>query len=203
MRNAFLKQAIRGVCIFLVCPLIALARLGLFFNSEDAFVSCGQLLSLVPGKIGVYIRGGYYRLTLKQFCLDTHVDFGSYFSKSHVSVGKNVWIGGHTVIGEAEIGDDCVIGSKVSILSGRRQHNFSDPEKKILGEEGHYTCIKMGEHVFVGEKALVSADVGERCVIGAGAVVVSDIPAYSVVVGNPGKVIKSRRNMVGRGEDLD
>lgn len=37
------------------------------------------------------------------------------------------------------------------------------------------------------------ANIGQRSIIGAGSVVVKDIPEYSVAVGNPARVIKSRK----------
>ena len=130
--------------------------------------------------------------TLRRFSANAHIDFGSYFSKSGATVGERVWIGGNSVIGYATIGDDSVIGSRVSVISGRRQHNFADPRKKILDGRGEYSCIAIGEGVFVGEQSLVMANVGGKSIVGAGSVVVKDIPAFSVAVGNPAHVVKSR-----------
>jgi len=175
-----------------VLPLIAVAKAGVLFKREGAFVACGQLLSLVPGRIGVFFRRGFYMFTLRRFSANAHIDFGSYFSKSGAAVGDRVWIGGNSVVGYATIGDDSVIGSRVSVISGKRQHNFADPRRKILDGTGEYSCVTIGENVFVGEQSLVMADVGSKSIVGAGSVVVKAIPAFSVAVGNPARVIKSR-----------
>lgn len=184
----------RSGCIVAVMPLVALSQVGTSLGSDRGFVTCGQLLSLVPGLVGLYLRKAFYRLTLGRFSFDVHVDFGSYFSKRGSTVGKRVWIGGHTVIGYADIGQDSVIGSKVSVLSGRHQHNFSNPEKPILGGQEDFRRVRIGREVFIGEQCLVMADVGDKSIVGGGSVVVQDVPPNSVVVGNPAKIVKSRSN---------
>ena len=51
--------------------------------------------------------------------------------------------------------------------------------------------IEIGENVWIGARAtlLGGARVGEGSVVGAGSVVASDIPAFSIVAGNPGRVV--------------
>jgi acetyltransferase-like isoleucine patch superfamily enzyme len=182
------------ICFALATPLIVISKLGiLFFRSENLFLACGQLISLAPGKTGMYLRSAFYRFTLSEFNLRTHINFGTIFSKSKAKLGKALYIGSHAVIGYANIGDGVVISNKVSILSGQHQHNFDDPEKGIFDVEGVYSCVNIGNDAFIGEQSVIMANVGEKSIIGAGSVVVKDIPAYSVAVGNPAKVIKNRR----------
>ena len=52
--------------------------------------------------------------------------------------------------------------------------------------------VTIGRESHIGANSVVVAGVtiGERCQIGAGSVVTKDIPAYSVAVGNPARVIK-------------
>jgi virginiamycin A acetyltransferase len=182
------------ISLCMVGPLIIISKIGLtLFRSENLFVACGQMVGLFPGKIGIYLRSAFYRFSLADFGSRTHINFGTFFSKSKARVGKGCYVGSYAVIGLVDIGDNVVIGNKVSILSGRRQHNFDDPEKGILEKEGLYLRVTIGEDVFIGEQSVVMANIGEKSIIGAGSVVVKDIPAYSVAVGNPAKVIKSRR----------
>ncbi len=184
----------RLISFILAMPLIVVSKLGiLFFGSESLFLACGQLISLVPGKNGMYLRSAFYKFTLSEFDLKTHINFGTVFSKSKVKLGKIPYIGSYAVIGYANIGDGVVISNKVSILSGQHQHNFDDPEKGILDKEGVYSCVDIGNDVFIGEQSVIMANVGEKSIIGAGSIVVQDIPAYSVAVGNPAKVMKNRR----------
>ena len=184
----------RAISIVLAMPLIILSKAGiLFFRSESIFLACGQLISLIPGKIGIYIRAAFYRFTLEYFHLANHVMFGTLISKMKTRIGKGCVIGAYATIGLAEIGDGVGIGTKASILSGRHQHNFDDPEKGIFEREGTYSPICIGNDVLVGEQSIVMANIGEKSILGAGSVVVKDIPDFTVAVGNPAKPVKNRR----------
>lgn len=57
-------------------------------------------------------------------------------------------------------------------------------------EAGH--PINVGNNVWIGGRAIILCNVtiGDGCVIGAGSVVTSSIPPYSVAVGNPARVIR-------------
>ena len=54
--------------------------------------------------------------------------------------------------------------------------------------------VTIGNDVWLGRRVIImpGVNIGDGCVIGAGAVVTKDIPAYSVAAGVPAKVIKSR-----------
>ncbi len=66
------------------------------------------------------------------------------------------------------------------------------PKQLHADEDGVGTVI-IGNNVFVGVNAVILRNVriGDKSVIGAGAVVTADIPANSLVVGNPAKVVRS------------
>jgi acetyltransferase-like isoleucine patch superfamily enzyme len=55
-----------------------------------------------------------------------------------------------------------------------------------------FTRIRIGRNAWIGNSAVVMADVGDNGVIGAGSVVVKPIPADSVAVGNPAMVNKTQ-----------
>jgi acetyltransferase-like isoleucine patch superfamily enzyme len=57
---------------------------------------------------------------------------------------------------------------------------------------GEFNKISIGENSWVGNGAIIMANVGRDCIIGAGTVVTNDIPAGSIVAGNPGKVVRNR-----------
>ena len=62
-------------------------------------------------------------------------------------------------------------------------------ERKIVSKGP----ISIGDKVWIGDKATILSGVtiGEGAVIAANAVVTKDVPAYSVVVGNPAKIVKT------------
>jgi acetyltransferase-like isoleucine patch superfamily enzyme len=77
-------------------------------------------------------------------------------------------------------------------LSGKNQHRFDDPDTPLRLQGGEFTKISLGENTWVGNGAIIMANVGRDCIIGAGTVVTNDIPPGSIVAGNPGKVVRSR-----------
>lgn len=162
-------------------------------GSSIVFDLFAQMFALVPGFIGTYGRACFYKQTLRKSSLDLDIGFGSFISKINTTIGRRVLITGYSTIGYADIGDDAVIANRVSILSGRYQHNFEDPEERILTNTDTFSKLKIGNNSFIGDQSVVMANIGQRSIIGAGSVVVKDIPEYSVAVGNPARVIKSRK----------
>ncbi len=113
----------------------------------------------------------------------------------YIHVGKQVYIGtGTTLFGHKglEIGDHCLLAQNITLTP--YSHIFSDPNATIYGQGGHSKKVTIGRDCYVGMGCciLYSGDIGEGSVIGSGSVVVKPIPAYSVAVGNPAKVIRRR-----------
>ncbi len=192
MRKAIKKLVF--ICFYLlVLPAGLLAIIcKKAFNTPLMFHFFAEGFSLVPAFIGHYVRGCYYYQTLKQCPSDLEIMFGSHFTKMEAIVGRNVVIAGHTTIGLVNLGDNCAIGSRISILSGRRQHGFGEVKENLLAGEDTFDRINIGRSTFLGEGSIIMANIGEFTIIGAGSVVVKDIPDYVVAVGNPAKVIKER-----------
>lgn len=94
-------------------------------------------------------------------------------------------------VGDIEIGKNVIISVNAILLA----HDYSSRVKNMLvNEEYKYIqFLKIGDNVFVGAGAIIlpQTRIGNYCIIGAGAVVKGTIPDYSVVVGNPCKIIKS------------
>lgn len=78
------------------------------------------------------------------------------------------------------------------VVSGRNQHRFDDLDTPIQEQGGYFKKVVIGEDTWVGNGALIMADIGKKCVVGGGAVVVHEVDDYSVVAGNPARLIKKR-----------
>ena len=99
-----------------------------------------------------------------------------------------------TCINKVAIGDNCLTGKWVTISDNN--HGTTDfetlhenPTKRKLHTKGP---VIIGNNVWIGDKATIlgGVTIGDSAVIAANAVVTKDVPAYSVVGGNPAKVIK-------------
>ena len=187
-----LKKVIFASAFLLVSPLIVVAWIEKRISSgELIFVGLGQFLALFPGMIGIYVRAAYYFALLDRCSWEIHVGFGSYFSHRAARLGANVAMGGYCIVGTASIGDGVMMASRVSIPSGKRQH--VDATGKLCSTTT-LERVSVGRNSWIGEGAIILADVGSGCIVSAGTVVTTPTPDGYLVAGNPGKLIKELRN---------
>lgn len=118
---------------------------------------------------------------------------------SKISLGKNVVIRPCTMLfadprkginGQIVIEDNVLIGSGVHIYVSN--HEYRDPNIDIYFQghsESKSVLIKKGAWIGANCTILPGVIIGENAVVGAGSVVVKDIPAYKVFVGNPAREI--------------
>lgn len=192
---SFLKTSLNAVSLCIVAPLGLSELLARSVLQRDVWLqSHGQLLSLLPGKVGSYVRNAYYWMTLEQCPLDCRFEFGSLFTKSGAVVGHRVYVGAHSRIGLVTIGDDTMLGDHVHLLSGRHQHSL-DPGRPSQDQPQTFTRIRIGHHCWIGTNTVTMADIGNNCVIGAASVVTRPIPDNVVAVGNPARILRLRPNI--------
>ena len=109
----------------------------------------------------------------------------------------DVFIGNHTgiglsnvIIGPVKIGDYVMLAQNI-VISGLN-HGYDDVTTPPRLQKVVTKQITIEDNVWIGANCIVTAGVtiGKQAVIGAGSVVTKDIPAFSVAVGNPARVIK-------------
>jgi len=161
-------------------------------KSDRVFWGISQFLSLVPGLSGSYVRKSFYRMAMTRCDEDCAILFGAIFSQADTEIRKGVYIGPQCNIGMCRIDDFCTLGSGVHILSGKNQHIFEDLETPIREQGGVFEKIVIGEDTWIGNGAIIMANIGKKCIIGAGSVVTRDIDDYCIAVGNPAKVVRKR-----------
>ncbi|MCG8642539.1 MAG: acyltransferase [Desulfobacterales bacterium] len=108
-----------------------------------------------------------------------------------ITIGDHVLISPGVRISAADsvrIGDSCMLASHVYITDSD-WHGIYD---RSMTPKASYEVI-LEENVWIGDSAIVckGVTIGENSVIGAGSVVVSDIPSNVIAAGNPAKVIKA------------
>ena len=127
-----------------------------------------------------------YFLPLKKFAGITY--------HPKITIGDNCWIGirnSFACIKSIEIGNDVLFAGYVHITD--HSHGYEDIEKPITGQP----LISKGGIVIedqcwlgFGCEILSGVHIGRHSIVAARAVVTKDVPAYSIVAGNPAKIIK-------------
>jgi maltose O-acetyltransferase len=118
-----------------------------------------------------------------------YVDYGTY-----LSVGARTFVNYNLTaldVAPIVIGEDCQIGPNVQLLTP--VHPVAPQPRKDRIEAAR--PITIGDNVWLGGGAIVcpGVSIGDNSVIGAGAVVTRDIPADSLAVGSPARVVRTLR----------
>ena len=132
------------------------------------------------------------------FCgADVNVESGADFGK-----GRGISIGSRSGIGiRARIDEPVVIGNDVmmapDVLIFTRNHRFSRLDIPMI-EQGttEPKLVTIGNDVWIGERVMLlpGVTIGDGAIIGAGAVVRTNIPPLAIAVGNPAVVIDYRKD---------
>jgi len=90
-------------------------------------------------------------------------------------------------LGKITLGEGCTIAQEAYLCTGT--HDFASSALPL-----QTAPITIGKDAFIGARALIlpGVQIGERAIVGAGAVVTKDVPASAIVAGNPTKVIGTR-----------
>lgn len=94
-----------------------------------------------------------------------------------VKCGVQLWDG-------VTLEDDVFVGSNVAFTNDPFPRSRQHPEKY------HRTTVRRGASIGANATILPGLTLGERCFVGAGAVVTTDVPDRAVVVGNPAKIVR-------------
>lgn len=111
-----------------------------------------------------------------------------------IIIGNNVGISGATIYARNAIiiGDNTLIGGNTKIIDNDFHPINPDVRRKTPHEYMKVKPIEIGENVFIGCNSLIlkGARIGNNSVVGAGSVVIGDIPENCIAAGNPAKVIR-------------
>jgi acetyltransferase-like isoleucine patch superfamily enzyme len=192
--RAFVKSLANLVAFLVVVPAYLLYLLScLVLGPAQAFPGWSQAFSLVPGLLGVYLRRAFYRLVLTKCSRDCFLGFGTVFSHPTAQIGQRVYVGVYCCLGDITLENDVLLGSHISIMNGGEQHGTERLDIPIREQPGIWPRITIGTDSWIGDRAVVFANVGKQSVIGAGSVVAKTIPDYAIAVGVPARVVRYRQ----------
>lgn len=132
---------------------------------------------------------------------------------AQVEIGDRVYIGKSSIICKESVilGNDILVAWGVtfydhdshSLDSKERDFDVAQTYKDYIHEKGNYLKnkkwssvnskpIKIGNHAWIGAEAMIlkGIEIGEGAIVGARSVVTKDVPPYTVVAGNPAKIVK-------------
>ncbi|KJZ79637.1 hypothetical protein HIM_01106 [Hirsutella minnesotensis 3608] len=105
----------------------------------------------------------------------------------HVNIGRNCTVND---VCEVKIGDNCVLGPNVSIFTAVLP---IDPKKRQGGQgPQHGRAVTIEQDCWIGGGAIIlpGRTIGKGSTVGAGSIVTKDVPPFTVVAGNPARVLR-------------
>lgn len=149
--------------------------------------------TLVNVKVGAGVR--IFNFVNAYGCsIDDNSKVGAFVEiQKGASIGKNCKISSHTFICEGvHIEDNCFVGHGVMFTNDLfpRATNPDGSQQTDADWKLVETFVKKGASIGSNATILCGITIGENALIGAGAMVTRDVPANTIVAGNPAKIIK-------------
>lgn len=156
--------------------------------SSFAFLHCK---SNRPVAVKVGRDTGIYHGSFFELGPDGEVEIGDYCSVvgAIISVNSRVEIGDY-----AFVAHEVVIADSPHAVPPQPESASCSPVFGQWNSRVNKSCIRIGENAWVGARAILlpGCDLGEGAIVGAAAVVNFKVPPYSIVAGNPAKIVTSQ-----------
>jgi acetyltransferase-like isoleucine patch superfamily enzyme len=108
---------------------------------------------------------------------------------SHIGAHCSLWAGDST--GRIRLGEYALLGPEVFITASDYQF---EPGTPVMNQRKNERDVVIGDDVWLGARVIVvgGVNIGDHCIVGAGSVVTKSLPADSIAVGNPARVVGQR-----------
>jgi acetyltransferase-like isoleucine patch superfamily enzyme len=165
---------------------------------DTAYLDTSYVFAQYRSEAPIGLRIGYGA----SLCKDTVLDVGI---RGQVSLGNYALVTGAWISCDArvEIGDYALISwgvvlmdtYRVPLHAAKRRHELEDVPLRVprrLESIAPARPVRIGRNAWIGFDACVlpGVTIGEATIVGARSVVTEDVPAYSIVAGNPARVIR-------------
>jgi virginiamycin A acetyltransferase len=194
MMRDVLKACARAAAAIVVVPaLVSYWIKSSVLGADRALESSSQALAILPGVVGEYVRRAFLARVLAHCHHTATISWGTLFSQTGARLDENVYIGPSCHIGLAHLERNVLLGSGVHVPSGPATHGTAVVDVPIRDQSGQRTMVRIGAGSWIGNGAIVLADVGRDTVVGAGAVVTHPLPDRVVAAGVPSRVLRARQ----------
>lgn len=162
----------------------------------SAYAYCAKLLWGFLDIMPPFIRTLFFKIAFKKFGGQSYIDYGVFVRYPwKVRIGNGVMINQEcrfypsVRVKEAyiEIRDNVVISPQVIFFSAG--HDYKQVSLPDIA-----ASIVVEENAWIGGNAIIlpGVTIGKGAVVGAGSIVTKNVPSWTVVAGNPAKIIKKR-----------
>jgi acetyltransferase-like isoleucine patch superfamily enzyme len=157
----------------------------------------GWLTRYLPGMLGMTLRYIVYRILFKKLDSFILIYPGVYLTHTYaISFGKSCSITSGAILdgrGSITVGDYVMIGPNSCLISSNHRHKDVSKPIPLLGHDK--APLKINDGVWIGANATIlgGLTIGKGAIVAAGAVVVKDVPEYTIVGGVPAKFIANRK----------
>lgn len=151
--------------------------------------------STVPYSLGAgKLRRLCAKLMFEKCGKGVNIEHGAFLaSGKDIEIGNNSGIGINCrITGPLSIGNDVMMAPNVNIVT--QNHEISDTTIPMRLQTAEKKKVTICDDVWIGVNALIlpGITIGKGSVVAGGAVVTKDVAPYTIVGGNPARVIKSR-----------
>lgn len=161
-------------------------------RNPRATIAFGPGTHVGPGFLLHMPRGGSFTCGARvEFRRDFRAEIGP---GGRVSIGDDCRFTYGCVIqcsSEIEILDRSILGQEAMVVDGN--HRFRDPCVPFLAQGLDLRPVRIGPEAIVHSKVTITNSIGERAIVGANAVVTSELPGWTVCGGVPARVLETYR----------
>ncbi len=184
MRNLFFRNP------FTIWISWFMQSFSLIISNRSKNLTLGYMARVYNSKFGNYNSVHEYTL-FSHSSLDNCSYVGPRCTLFHVSIGKYSCIGPETMIGLGAHPSKTQISIHPAFFSNQAQAGFTFVKSQLFKE---FEPTTIGNDVWIGARVVIigGVTIGDGAIVGAGSIVTKDVAPYSVVAGNPARVIRKR-----------